>query len=154
MMSPKASDFAWIFVVKPPRERPSACPSCPPLLRGEAHIVYEPGKLYPHHNLYFITSSEWDLHALQAMLLSHVTRMLITLYSTKMRGGYLRFQAQYLRRLRLPCWRDVPASLRTELIKAGRSRDAVSCDAAVVSLYKLTPIEQQAMIARGVARAA
>jgi hypothetical protein len=29
MMSPEASDFAWIFVVKPPRERPSACPSCP-----------------------------------------------------------------------------------------------------------------------------
>src|ERR1700677_11806 len=29
MMSPEASDFAWIFVVKPPRERPSACSSCP-----------------------------------------------------------------------------------------------------------------------------
>lgn len=24
MISPEASDFAWIFVVKPPRERPSA----------------------------------------------------------------------------------------------------------------------------------
>ena len=86
-----------------------------PDIKGEAHIVYEPGKLYPHHNLYFITSSEWDLHALQAVLLSHVMRMFITLYSTKMRGGYLRFQAQYLRRLRLPRWRDVPASLRPSL---------------------------------------
>ena len=37
MMSPEASDFAWIFVVKPPRERPSACPSCPPLLRRPTH---------------------------------------------------------------------------------------------------------------------
>src|SRR6478609_7839314 len=33
MISPEASDFTWIFVVKPPRDRPSACPSCPPLLR-------------------------------------------------------------------------------------------------------------------------
>jgi hypothetical protein len=32
-MSPEASDFAWIFVVKPPRERPSARSSCPLLLR-------------------------------------------------------------------------------------------------------------------------
>src|ERR1700722_14059621 len=37
MMSPEASDFAWIFVVKPPRERPSACPSSPLLLRPPTH---------------------------------------------------------------------------------------------------------------------
>src|ERR1700733_15305264 len=37
MISPEASDFAWIFVVKPPRDRPSACPSCPPLLRPPTH---------------------------------------------------------------------------------------------------------------------
>ncbi len=126
-----------------------------PDIKGEAHIVYEPGKLYPHHNLYFMTSSAWDLHALQAVLLSHVTRMFITLYSTKMRGGYLRFQAQYLRRLRLPRWADVPASLRAELIKAGKARDAASCDAATAALYKLTPIERQALeVVPGVANAA
>src|SRR3984957_3316123 len=37
MISPEASDFAWIFVVKPPRERPSACPSCP-LCSGRRHM--------------------------------------------------------------------------------------------------------------------
>lgn len=30
-----------------------------PDIKGEAHIVYEPGKLYPHHNLYFITADGW-----------------------------------------------------------------------------------------------
>jgi Eco57I restriction-modification methylase/TaqI-like C-terminal specificity domain len=126
-----------------------------PDIKGEAHIVYEPGKLYPHHNLYFITAKEWDLRALQAVLLSDVTRVFITLYSTKMRGGYLRFQAQYLRRLRVPRWRDVPAALRTELIKAGKSRDAVACNAAAAKLYKLTPDERQALAATpGVADAA
>src|SRR3984885_6976006 len=63
-----------------------------PDIKGEAHIVYEAGKLYPPHNLYFVTSVEWDLHALQAVLLSDITRMFIASYSTKMRGGYLRFQ--------------------------------------------------------------
>ena len=116
-----------------------------PDIKGEAHIVYEPGKLYPHHNLYFITSTGWDLRALQAVLLSEVTRMFITLYSTKMRGGYLRFQAQYLRRLRVPLWRDVPVALRAKLIKAGKSRDAVDCNAATATLFKLTPIERQAI---------
>src|SRR5579863_1635379 len=37
MMSPEASDFAWILVMKPPRERPSACPSCPLLPRPPTH---------------------------------------------------------------------------------------------------------------------
>jgi Eco57I restriction-modification methylase/TaqI-like C-terminal specificity domain len=114
-----------------------------PDIKGAAHIVYEPGKLYPHHNLYFITASEWDLRALQAVLLSDVTRMFITLYSTKMRGGYLRFQAQYLRRLRVPHWRDVPAGLRVQLIEAAKSRNAAACDAATASLYGLTPLERQ-----------
>ncbi|MDR3451146.1 MAG: Eco57I restriction-modification methylase domain-containing protein [Alphaproteobacteria bacterium] len=126
-----------------------------PDIKGEAHIVYEPGKLYPHHNLYFITSTDWDLRALQAVLLSDVTRMFITLYSTKMRGGYLRFQAQYLRRLRLPLWRDVPASLRAELIKAGKSREADACNTAAATLYKLTSFERQALaVVPGVADAA
>lgn len=126
-----------------------------PDIKGEAHIVYEQGELYPHHNLYFVTATEWDLRALQAVLLSDVTRMFITLYSTKMRGGYLRFQAQYLRRLRVPHWRDVPAALRAELTKAGKSRDDAACNAAASTLYKLTPIERQALAATpGVADAA
>ena len=118
-----------------------------PDIKGEAHIVYEPGNLYPHHNLYFVTAPEWDLHALQAVLLSDVTRMFIALYSTKMRGGYLRFQAQYLRRLRVPHWRNVPAALRVDLFKAGKLRDAAACNAAAAALYKLTPIERQALAA-------
>src|SRR5258707_182211 len=36
-----------------------------PDIKGEAHIVYESGRFYPHHNLYYITSEEWDLKALQ-----------------------------------------------------------------------------------------
>ena len=86
-----------------------------PDIKGDAQIVFEEGKLYPHHNLYFVTSEDWDLRALQAVLLSSVTRLFVASYSTKMRGGFLRFQAQYLRRIRLPHWRDVPPALRKDL---------------------------------------
>jgi Eco57I restriction-modification methylase/TaqI-like C-terminal specificity domain len=126
-----------------------------PDIKGDAHIVYEPGKLYPHHNLYFVTAREWDLRAVQAVLLSGVARMFIGLYSTKMRGGYLRFQAQYLRRIRIPHWQEVPPSLRQELIRAGKSRDRAICNSVVASLYKLTAAERDVLAsAAGAADAA
>lgn len=120
-----------------------------PDIKGAAHIVYEPGELYPHHNLYYITSDSWDLRALQAVLRSEVTRLFISSYSTKMRGGYLRFQAQYLRRLRIPHWRDVPESLRTELAEAARSSDLSACNRATFELYGLSKEEQAALGGNG-----
>jgi hypothetical protein len=116
-----------------------------PDIKGRAHIVYEAGKLYPHHNLYFVTSDSWDLNALQAVLLSDVTRCFIGLYSTKMRGGYLRFQAQYLRRLRVPHWHDVPEPVRTALVTAGKARDLAACNEAAAALYGLTATEMRAL---------
>jgi hypothetical protein len=35
-----------------------------PDIKGEAHIVFEGGELYPHHNLYYVMSEAWDLRAL------------------------------------------------------------------------------------------
>jgi PAS domain-containing protein len=112
-----------------------------PDIKGEAHIVFEDGRLYPHHNLYYITSDDWDLRALQAVLLSAVTRLFVAAYSTKLRGGYLRFQAQYLRRIRIPHWADVPEPLRQDLAQAAIKRDLQACNRAVCRLYGLSPEE-------------
>jgi hypothetical protein len=120
-----------------------------PDIKGEAHVVFEGGELYPHHNLYYITSESWDLRALQAVMLSAVTRLFVATYSTKMRGGFLRFQAQYLRRLRLPHWRSVPESLRVELIDAATKRDTQACDRAAFKLYGLSREEQSALGGNG-----
>ncbi|RMS22842.1 Type IIS restriction enzyme Eco57I [Pseudomonas savastanoi] len=116
-----------------------------PDIKGEAHIVYEEGRLYPHHNLYYITSDSWNLHALQAVLLSAVTRLFIATYSTKMRGGFLRFQAQYLRRIRLPIWAEISKEMKTQLIAAGISRDINKCNSAVFELYSLTNEEKSVL---------
>ncbi len=120
-----------------------------PDIKGEAHIVYERGELYPHHNLYFVTSTEWNLHALQAVLLSSITKLFIAAYSTQMRGGYLRFQAQYLRRLRLPDWRSVDDKLRNKLIGAGITRKLADCNEAVFELYQLSYEERASLEENG-----
>ena len=120
-----------------------------PDIKGEAHIVFEGGELYPHHNLYYVTSDCWDLRALQAVLLSAVTRLFVATYSTRMRGGFLRFQAQYLRRIRLPLWGSVPAMLREELIDAATKRDLQACNRAAFALYGLNCDELAALGGNG-----
>ncbi len=120
-----------------------------PDIKGESHIVFEEGKLYPHHNLYYVISNHWDLRALQAVLLSTITRLFVATYSTKMRGGFLRFQAQYLRRIRIPYWSDVPEMLRTELADAAIKRDIRLCNCAVLKLYGVSQEELSALGGNG-----
>jgi len=116
-----------------------------PDIKGKAHIVHEEGRLYPHHNLYFITSASWDLEALRAVLMSGIARLFVAVYSTRMRGGYLRFQAQYLRRIRVPHWRQVPNNIKRALIEAARQGDKAACNNAAFALYGLTTEERAAL---------
>ena len=116
-----------------------------PDIKGGANVVHEDGRLYPHHNLYFITSDTWDTRALQAVLMSGIARLFVAIYSTKMKGGYLRFQAQYLRRIRLPKWQDVPAPLKKTLIHAAKVKDLEACNEAAFQLYGLNRQERAAL---------
>lgn len=108
-------------------------------------MVFDDGRLYPHHNLYFVVSDQWDLRALQAVLLSNVARLFVETYSTKMRGGYLCFQAQYLRRIRVPRWENVSANVRERLIVAALALDFEACDEAAAELYSLNPRERESL---------
>jgi len=116
-----------------------------PDIRGDAQVVFDEGRLYPHHNLYFVLSEQWDLRALQAVLLSNVAKLFVETYSTKMRGGYLRFQAQYLRRIRVPRWNTVSADVRERLIAAASALDFNACDEAAAKLYSLNPRERESL---------
>lgn len=49
-----------------------------PDIQGDVHIVYEKGFFYPNHNLYYITSEEWNLRALHAVLLSEITKLSVS----------------------------------------------------------------------------
>ncbi len=120
-----------------------------PDIKGKPHIVYESGKLYPHHNLYYITSDHWNLRALQAVLLSDVARLFVAAYSTRMRGGYLRFQAQYLRRIRLPQCSAVSRATMRNLVAAAEAGDVEACNRAAFALYDLNADECAALGRKG-----
>ena len=112
-----------------------------PDIKGDASIVHEGGRFYPHHNLYFITSDDWDVYALQSVMRSGIARLFVSLYSTKMRGGYLRFQAQYLRRIRLPRWKNVNRAEREQLKRLAEPRDRHELNEIVANIYNLTADE-------------
>jgi len=114
-----------------------------PDIKGSAHIVLEDGLLYPHHNLYFIVAKEWPLPALQAVLRAGIAHLFVRAYSTKMHGGCLRFQAQYLRRIRLPHWRDISIDNQQALRSAAASNDVDTALAIVGQIYHLDPTEKQ-----------
>ena len=116
-----------------------------PDIKGEAHVVYEDGSLYPHHNLYYMTSEHWDLHALQAVLLSGIARLFVATYSTRMRGGYLRFQAQYLRRIRLPYRSTVSPSTMEALVAAAQDGNVDACNRVSFELYDLSANEREVL---------
>lgn len=63
--------------------------------------------MYPHHNLYFITSKTWNLQALKALLRTGIAHLFVEAYSTRLGGGYLQFQAQNLKRIRVPYWESI-----------------------------------------------
>jgi hypothetical protein len=108
-----------------------------PDISKEFNIAYDEGNYYPHHNLYYITSKIWDLKALKTILLSKLTYLFISHYSTKIRGGYLRFQAQYIRRIRLPKWESIDKGLQKELISACNSNDINLINSLTYRVYKL-----------------
>ena len=108
-----------------------------PDIKGETMVVFDEGHFYPHHSLYYITTSEWEPRALQAVLRSSVALAMVTTYGTRLAGGLLRVQASSLRRIRIPRWADVSEDLRSELAAVALERCQDAVDEWVFRLYGL-----------------
>lgn len=106
-----------------------------PDIKAAAHPVLDDGGYYPHHNLYFVVSDEWDLEVLGGLLLSDVANLFVGAYCVKMRGGTYRFQAQYLRRIRVPRPGSISSETEEELRSAFRDRDQARASAAAAATY-------------------
>ncbi len=106
-----------------------------PDIKNALEPVLDWGETYPHHNLYFIQSYEWDLEVLGGLLMSKVGQFFIESYGVRMRGGYLRFQAQYLRRIRVPAPTTLSKMLSHELRDAFRHRDRPRATQVALDLY-------------------
>ena len=117
-----------------------------PDIAGSLQVAYDRGEYHPHHNLYFVVSDSWDLEVLGALLSSRVALFFVWCYSVKMRGGYLRFQAQYLRRIRVPAPEDLEPSLADRLRIAFRSRDFAGIDELALEAYGLDEVPEFAFV--------
>jgi hypothetical protein len=113
-----------------------------PDIKSVAHPVYDEGHYYPHHNLYHVTSEAWDLKVLGGLLLSAIGQFFIECYAVRMSGGYLRFQAQYLRRIRVPQPEEINANQAEELRQAFEKRDLKAATAAALSVYGIGRIPE------------
>jgi hypothetical protein len=111
-----------------------------PDIKSVAHPVLDEGTVYPHHNLYHVTSESWDLRVLGGILLSRLGQFFIECYAVRMNNGYLRFQAQYLRRIRVPRVEDVEAAQAQALSEAFENRDVDSATRVALALYDLSEI--------------
>lgn len=98
------------------------------------------GQTYPQHNLYWITSEQWDLRVLGALLMSAVGEFFIHCYGVRMRGGFLRFQAQYLRRIRVPAPASLSPALQQQLRDAFDRQDTAAATRAALQAYGITAI--------------
>ena len=106
-----------------------------PDLKATIHPVLDDGQLYPHHNLYFVVSDGWNMEVLGGILLSEVANLFVGTYCVKMRGGCYRFQAQYLRRIRVPVMSSIAPRDRRALASAFADRDSERATAIATRLY-------------------
>jgi len=108
--------------------------------------VLDHGQTYPHHNLYYIQSDEWDLEVLGGLLISAIGQFFVESYGVRMRGGYLRFQAQYLRRIRVPDPRKLLKIQEEQLVEAFRNRDRALATQTALSIYGIDEREMELAI--------
>ncbi|MGH3632489.1 MAG: hypothetical protein ACRDRL_34270, partial [Sciscionella sp.] len=106
-------------------------------MKAQITPVYEDGGHYPHHNLYWITAPTWDLKVLGGLLLSSVAQSFIEAYCVRMRGGTLRFQSQYLRKIRVPEPSSIGPELAAELADAFERGDREAVNRAALRAYGL-----------------
>jgi len=108
-----------------------------PDIKAEGVCVLDEGTCYPHHNLYHITSDYWDLRALRTILRSSLARFFVWSYGVRMRCNFLRFQAQYLRRIPVPAPMAVSELSVRDLASLDGDVDRDRIDSQVGRLYGL-----------------
>lgn len=114
-----------------------------PDIKDVFNPVLDTGESYPHHNLYFIVSERWNLEVLGGLLLSSIGQLFIEAYGVRMRGGYLRFQAQYLRRVRVPNPESLSSRQAERLSSAFRLRDRQLATAVALEVYQVSESEME-----------
>jgi adenine-specific DNA-methyltransferase len=95
-----------------------------PDISNKNNIILDEGRFYPHHNFYYVRGKNLkDLAVLRALLSTDFARTQVAEKGVLMNGGSLRWQAQTLRKLRLPDIRSMSEDRKDEIIAAYNSRN-------------------------------
>ena len=95
-----------------------------PDIAGIKKLLIDEGEFYPHHNLYYITGQPTDnLKILASILMSNFIREQLSQIGIRMNGGFPRFQAQILRKLRIPNIEYLNSDEKADLIESYDSLD-------------------------------
>lgn len=108
-----------------------------PDMAAKADPVWSDGSKYPCHNCYWMISDVWDLKALAGLLMSEIAESFIDALGVKMRGGTLRFQAQYLRLIHVPIPDNIDGDTMFELRDAFENGNREAATAAARKAYGL-----------------
>jgi len=114
-----------------------------PDIQAGGVVGFDAGAYYPHHNVYWITSEGWDLRTLQALLRSTLVLEQVRAHSVQLRGGSLRYQAQVLRKIRVPAAASFAPGLAAQLAAHAGSSDQRLIDALAGEAFGC-----EAMVAR------
>ncbi len=90
-----------------------------PDLTGNKVIFIDEGHFYPHHNIYYITGRNKDeLKILACLLMSDFVKQQLSQIGIRMSGGLPRFQAQVLKKIKIPTITSLEDKTKHSLIKA------------------------------------
>lgn len=119
-----------------------------PDIQSGGVVGIDKGEYYPHHNVYWISSESWPLSALQALLRSSIVLVQVRALSVQMRGGSLRYQAQTLRRLRIPALSSLSDGLISALASVGSSKEQAAIDAVASEAFGQSTADLSVVLGR------
>lgn len=102
-------------------------------LGGVAALDAE-GRFYPHHNVYYVMSSGWNVRALCSIMRSSFVTEQIRKVSVSLRGGSIRYQSQNLRSIYIPRFADLNQREIAALEELAECEDAKKIDGLVWSV--------------------
>lgn len=108
-----------------------------PDIASKAEPIYCDGTKYPCHNCYWLISDRWDIKVLGGLLMSDIVESFIDTLGVKMRGGAMRFQAQYLRLIHVPEPEKIDKDISLQLRSAFENSDRIAANKAALVAYGL-----------------
>jgi len=103
----------------------------PDIQQGGVAALDLEGRYYPHHNVYYVISTGWDVRALCTIMRSSFVTEQVKKVSVSMRGGSIRYQSRNLRQIHIPNFAAMKRGEIADLAKLAESGDRQRIDDAV-----------------------